>query len=282
MLAAARKLGDFKRPVLLAWADDRFFTWSWRGGSPRRSRTRGSRSSPDSRTYVPEDQPERLAELIGDVRPRAGPAEAAASACALALLDLARTSSRPSAAADPVQDRRRDAEGLRAVAHRERRDVDLGAVLLDARDDGGGDLLGRAGADAARELRAALGEHAGIADEAREHGRDAHAGPPQLLARAHSRSRAARTWSRCRRTQPGARDLAGQRGDEDEVPRPRSSIPGSSARVSCIGARRFTSSARSICSRGEAGSRPDGRQRGVGDQDVDVGARRERCHVARS
>ena len=44
MLAAARKLGGFDRPVLLAWADDRFFTWSWRGASRPRSRTPAWRS----------------------------------------------------------------------------------------------------------------------------------------------------------------------------------------------------------------------------------------------
>jgi pimeloyl-ACP methyl ester carboxylesterase len=65
LLTAAGKLKNFDRPVLIAWAgDDRFF-----------KRDLGERLAAafpnarlevidDSRTFVPEDQPERLAELI--------------------------------------------------------------------------------------------------------------------------------------------------------------------------------------------------------------------------
>ena len=64
-LAAAIKLADFKKPVLLAWApEDRLF--------PFAHAERLSRIFPDARleriddsyTFVPEDQPERLAKLI--------------------------------------------------------------------------------------------------------------------------------------------------------------------------------------------------------------------------
>ena len=64
-LDAAAKFGRFRKPVLLAWgADDKFFPYSLA--------ERMARSFPDARlervedslTYVPEDQPERLAELV--------------------------------------------------------------------------------------------------------------------------------------------------------------------------------------------------------------------------
>jgi pimeloyl-ACP methyl ester carboxylesterase len=66
-LAAAEKLGGFDQPVLLAWADDnRVF--------PKKDAERLAEILPnarievvqDSRAFVPEDQPERLAELIVD------------------------------------------------------------------------------------------------------------------------------------------------------------------------------------------------------------------------
>lgn len=66
-LAAAEKLGGFDQPVLLAWADDnRVF--------PKKDAERLAQILPnarieivqDSRAFVPEDQPERLAELIVD------------------------------------------------------------------------------------------------------------------------------------------------------------------------------------------------------------------------
>jgi pimeloyl-ACP methyl ester carboxylesterase len=66
-LEAAEKLGDFDKPVLLAWADhDKVF--------PRKLAERLEQVLPNarletvenSRAFVPEDQPERLAELILD------------------------------------------------------------------------------------------------------------------------------------------------------------------------------------------------------------------------
>lgn len=64
-IAAGKKLAQFDRPVLLAWAkDDRFFPLSLAerlaGEFPN------ARLVPveDSYTLVPEDQPERLAELV--------------------------------------------------------------------------------------------------------------------------------------------------------------------------------------------------------------------------
>jgi pimeloyl-ACP methyl ester carboxylesterase len=62
---AAKKLRDFDRPTLLAWAvEDRFFKLSY--AEKLADTIRGARLEriEDSYTFVPEDQPERLAELI--------------------------------------------------------------------------------------------------------------------------------------------------------------------------------------------------------------------------
>src|SRR3954470_8338542 len=64
MISAARKLGDFKRPVLLAWADERFFTMELARRIAAAFPDSRIEVVEDSRTYVPEDQPERLAELV--------------------------------------------------------------------------------------------------------------------------------------------------------------------------------------------------------------------------
>jgi pimeloyl-ACP methyl ester carboxylesterase len=76
-LDAAERLHTFDRPVLLAWAvEDRFF--------PLEHARRLAELFPDARveeiedsyTYVPEDQPERLAALIGEfAAPERKPAE---------------------------------------------------------------------------------------------------------------------------------------------------------------------------------------------------------------
>ena len=94
-----------------------------------------------------------------------------------------------------------------------------------------------------------VGEHPGVADEAREHDRDADPVGPQILADARARSRAARTWSPSRSRTPARRALPGQRGDEHHVAAAAAAIiAGASARASAIGARRLTSSIWSICS----------------------------------
>jgi pimeloyl-ACP methyl ester carboxylesterase len=62
---AAEKLRDFDRPTLLAWAvEDRFFKLSY--AEKLADTINGARLEriEDSYTFVPEDQPERLAELI--------------------------------------------------------------------------------------------------------------------------------------------------------------------------------------------------------------------------
>src|SRR5207245_78580 len=59
---------------------------------------------------------------------------------------------------------------LGAGAQRQRRHIDLCAVVLDGAHHSAGHILGRARPDAGRELHFGLGEHAGIADEAGEHG----------------------------------------------------------------------------------------------------------------
>jgi pimeloyl-ACP methyl ester carboxylesterase len=74
---AAKKLEHFKGPVLIAWAkDDRIF--------PIRDARRLSESFPnarlelieDSYTFVPEDQPQKLAQLIGSFVREPAPARA--------------------------------------------------------------------------------------------------------------------------------------------------------------------------------------------------------------
>ena len=82
------------------------------------------------------------------------------------------------------------------------------------------------------------------------------------------RSRAGRTWWRCRGRTPGAVVLPAIEEMKSSWPRRRSSIPGSRAWASRIGARRLTSSARSICSIEKDSRRPLAGQRGVGHEDV--------------
>jgi pimeloyl-ACP methyl ester carboxylesterase len=78
-LEAAERLRDFDRPALIAWApDDRFFKLSY--GERLAAAIPDARLAriEDSRTFVSEDQPERLAELIrGFVRETSGAATAA-------------------------------------------------------------------------------------------------------------------------------------------------------------------------------------------------------------
>jgi pimeloyl-ACP methyl ester carboxylesterase len=62
---AAKKLRDFDRPTLLAWAvEDRFFKLSYAEKLADTIRGAALERIEDSYTFVPEDQPERLAELI--------------------------------------------------------------------------------------------------------------------------------------------------------------------------------------------------------------------------
>jgi pimeloyl-ACP methyl ester carboxylesterase len=72
-LDAAARLGNFDRPILLAWStEDRVFPLS----AARRLAAAASHASiveiPDSYCFVPEDQPERLAGLIRDFVAGAG------------------------------------------------------------------------------------------------------------------------------------------------------------------------------------------------------------------
>jgi pimeloyl-ACP methyl ester carboxylesterase len=77
-LDAAAKLGDFDRPVLLAWsAEDRFFKQSFAERLAAVFPDARLESIPDAFTFLPEDQPDVLARLIaefaggsGDNRPR--------------------------------------------------------------------------------------------------------------------------------------------------------------------------------------------------------------------
>jgi pimeloyl-ACP methyl ester carboxylesterase len=64
-LEAAEKLRDFDRPTMLAWAvEDRFFKISFAERLAETIRGATLERIEDSYTFVSEDQPERLAELI--------------------------------------------------------------------------------------------------------------------------------------------------------------------------------------------------------------------------
>ena len=64
-LEAAERLGSFDRPVLLAWApEDRFFPIEYARRLAELFPDARVEEIADSRTFVPEDQPERLAELV--------------------------------------------------------------------------------------------------------------------------------------------------------------------------------------------------------------------------
>jgi pimeloyl-ACP methyl ester carboxylesterase len=76
---AAGKLPGFERPVLLAWApEDRFFPMEHARRLAELFPDARVEEVPDSWTFVPEDQPERLAELVGEFA--AAPVEQARTA----------------------------------------------------------------------------------------------------------------------------------------------------------------------------------------------------------
>jgi pimeloyl-ACP methyl ester carboxylesterase len=76
-LAAARKLEHFDRPVLLAWArDDRFFSLELAQRLASVLPNARLEVIEDARTFVSEDQPERLAELIAAFAREPAPATA--------------------------------------------------------------------------------------------------------------------------------------------------------------------------------------------------------------
>jgi pimeloyl-ACP methyl ester carboxylesterase len=65
LLTASGRLKNFERPVLLAWAgDDRFFKLDLAKRLAAEFPNARLEVIDDARTFVPEDQPERLAELI--------------------------------------------------------------------------------------------------------------------------------------------------------------------------------------------------------------------------
>ncbi len=103
----------------------------------------------------------------------------------------------------------------------------------------------------------------------------------QVLAQARARSRGGRTWSRVHR---GARcgDLAGERGDEDDVTGAAlAPSPAAAPASSGSGDSRLTRSARSICSWVKPSSLPEAGQAGVGDEHVDVARLREQAAAPR-
>lgn len=64
-LDAAARFRDFKRPVLVGWgAEDRFFPWELAERLAASFPNSRLERIPDSRTFVPEDQPEHVARLV--------------------------------------------------------------------------------------------------------------------------------------------------------------------------------------------------------------------------
>jgi pimeloyl-ACP methyl ester carboxylesterase len=64
-LAAAKKFPEFRKPVLIAWApEDRFFKWKYAERLAEAFPDARLERIDDSLTFVPEDQPERLASVI--------------------------------------------------------------------------------------------------------------------------------------------------------------------------------------------------------------------------
>jgi pimeloyl-ACP methyl ester carboxylesterase len=63
--AVTERLGEFRRPVLIAWApEDRFFPFEHAERLASIFPDSRLERIEDSRTFVSEDQPKRLAELI--------------------------------------------------------------------------------------------------------------------------------------------------------------------------------------------------------------------------
>ena len=79
-LDAATRFRQFRKPVLVGWgADDRFFPWSLAERLAAAFPDSRLERIPDARAFVPEDQPQRTAELLaGFVREPQGEPEAAA------------------------------------------------------------------------------------------------------------------------------------------------------------------------------------------------------------
>jgi pimeloyl-ACP methyl ester carboxylesterase len=65
-IAAARKFGDFVEPVLIAWTPEDSYWFPWKYAERLRAAFPNSRLEriEDSLVFSPEDQPEKLAELI--------------------------------------------------------------------------------------------------------------------------------------------------------------------------------------------------------------------------
>ena len=79
-LAAAERLGEFDKPVLIAWAtEDKFFPFEHGRRLAQLFPDARFEAVEDSRTFMPEDQPERTAELITEFAREPRPAQRAGS-----------------------------------------------------------------------------------------------------------------------------------------------------------------------------------------------------------
>lgn len=83
---AASKLGSFDRPVLIAWAtEDKVFPVEHAHELAKLLPDARVEEIPDSYSFVPEDQPDRLAELIRDFVPAGGGSSRSRSSASAAL-----------------------------------------------------------------------------------------------------------------------------------------------------------------------------------------------------
>ena len=255
----AARFGDFDRPVLLAWAHGEGLLHDRARGAAR-ARLPGRAAGADrGLLHVRARGPARAAGRADrGVRAGAGAATAAASGA----LRPQRLSRWPSAigvgqpVATPSAGGSREHHGgrepeqpARPSASDERRDVDLGAVP--SRSPRSRPRRRRSGVRVPTPRGSFTPLSANMPASRMKPGNtvvDPDARCRAAPRAARSRIRAGRTWSRCRWRLPALATFP----DSDEMktmwPLPRSSMPGSSARASCIGARRFTSSARSISS----------------------------------
>jgi pimeloyl-ACP methyl ester carboxylesterase len=76
-LDAAKKFAEFTKPVLIAWApEDRIFPWKYAERLAKAFPNARLERIEDSYTFAPEDQPQKVAQLIGAFMKESAPATA--------------------------------------------------------------------------------------------------------------------------------------------------------------------------------------------------------------
>ena len=258
---AARHFGEFDKPVLVAWATEKDFFPVEYGERLARDFPQGRLERiEDSWTFVPEDQPERLAELIarshGSRRGRRPERASASALVALALGDRVRQRLGAEPAVETRDQARREAEQARAIGERG------GATSISARFFSMPLITAPAtwsGVRVPTPRGSFTPLSANIPASRMKPGNtvvDSDPRAAQLLVEREAEPAQAEL-GRVVDRRPRARELPDSEEMKTRWPEPRSLMPGSSARASCTGARRFTSSARSISSAVKLSSRPD-------------------------